>query len=209
MCHSDNNGLVLPPKLAPLQVVIIPIYKTEEQLQAIKSKVLIIIDALKSKGISVKFDDDDSKRSGWKFNEYELKGVPVRVAIGPRDLENNQVEIARRDTLEKSTVSFDGLTEHIETLLEDIQQNIFNKALKFREENTHNADTWEEFEDILDNKGGFVLAHWDGTTETEELIKEKTKATIRVIPFGNEKQAGKCILTGKPSEQRVVFARAY
>jgi len=209
MSHSDDHGLVLPPKLAPLQVVIIPIYKTEEQLQAIKEKVNSLCVELKSKNISVKFDDDDAKRSGWKFNEYELKGVPVRIAIGPRDLENNQVEIARRDTLEKHTASFDGLTAHIETLLEDIQQNIFNKALKFREENTHKADTWEEFIDILDNKGGFVLAHWDGTTETEEAIKEKTKATIRVIPFESEKEEGKCILTGNPSSQRVIFARAY
>ena len=209
MSHSDNNGLVLPPKLAPLQVVIIPIYKTEDQLQAISEKVAVLKATLVTKNISVKFDDDDSKRSGWKFNEYELKGVPVRIAIGPRDLENNQVEIARRDTLEKHTASFDGLVEHIETLLEDIQQNIYNKALKFREENTHKADTWEEFEDILDNKGGFVLAHWDGTSETEEAIKEKTKATIRVIPFDSEKEEGKCILTGKPSAQRVVFARAY
>ena len=209
MCHSDDNGLVLPPKLAPLQVVIIPIYKTEEQLQVIKEKVSVLCTELKSKNISVKFDDDDSKRSGWKFNEYELKGVPVRIAIGPRDLENNQVEIARRDTLEKHTASFDGLLEHIEKLLEDIQQNIYNKALKFREENTRKADTIEEFTDILDNKGGFVLAHWDGTTETEEAIKELTKATIRVIPFDNEKEEGKCILTGKPSAQRVVFARAY
>ncbi|MDR0206481.1 MAG: proline--tRNA ligase [Bacteroidales bacterium] len=209
MSHSDNNGLVLPPKLAPLQVVIIPIYKTEEQLQAIKEKVEEIRKTLVAKNISIKFDDDDSKRSGWKFNEYELKGVPVRIAIGPRDLENNQVEIARRDTLEKHTASFDGLTEHIEALLENIQQNIFNKALKFREENTYHADSWDEFVDILDNKGGFVMAHWDGTSETEEIIKEKTKATIRVIPFGNEKEAGKCIFTGKPSSQRVVFARAY
>jgi prolyl-tRNA synthetase len=209
MCHSDNNGLVLPPRLAPLQVIIIPIYKTEEQRLAIKEKVSILCTELKSKNISVKFDDDDSKRSGWKFNEYELKGVPIRIAIGPRDLENNQVEIARRDTLEKHTASFDGLLEHIETLLEDIQQNVYNKALKFREENTHKADTFEEFEEILDNKGGFVLAHWDGTTETEEAIKEKTKATIRVIPFDREKEAGKCILTGKPSARRVVFARAY
>jgi prolyl-tRNA synthetase len=209
MCHSDNNGLVLPPKLAPLQVVIIPIYKTDEQLQTITEKVSVLSAELKSKNISVKFDNDDSKRSGWKFNEYELKGVPVRIAVGPRDLENNQVEIARRDTLEKKTVSFDGLVTYIENLLEEIQQNIYNKALKFREENTHAADTWEEFIDILDNKGGFVLAHWDGTPETEELIKEKTKATIRVIPFDCKKEKGKCILTGKPSAQRVVFARAY
>jgi len=209
MSHSDNNGLVLPPKLAPLQVVIIPIYKTEEQLQQITEKVSALKAALVAKNISVKFDNDDSKRSGWKFNEYELKGVPVRIAIGPRDLENNQVEIARRDTLEKHTASFDNLAEHIETLLENIQQNIYNKALKFREENTHTADSWEKFVDTLDNKSGFVLAHWDGTTETEEAIKEKTKATIRVIPFDNTKEEGKCILTGKPSAQRVVFARAY
>jgi len=209
MSHSDNNGLVLPPKLAPLQVVIIPIYKTEDQLQAISEKVAVLKATLVTKNISVKFDDDDSKRSGWKFNEYELKGVPVRIAIGPRDLENNQVEIARRDTLEKYIASFDGLAEHIETLLEEIQQNIYNKALKFREENTHKANTWEEFVDILDNRGGFVLAHWDGTSETEEAIKEKTKATIRVIPFDSEKEEGKCIFTGKPSTQRVVFARAY
>jgi len=209
MSHSDDNGLVLPPKLAPLQVVIIPIYKTEEQLQAIKEKTSALCATLKSKNISVKFDDDDSRRSGWKFNEYELKGVPVRIAVGPRDLENNQVEIARRDTLEKHTASFDGLADHIETLLGDIQQNIYNKALKFREENTRKADTWDEFMDILDNKGGFVLTHWDGTSETEELIKEKSKATIRLIPFNNKKEEGKCILTGKPSSQRVVFARAY
>jgi len=209
MAHSDDHGLVLPPKLAPLQVVVVPIYKTEEQLQAITEKVAELKVALVAKNISVKFDDDDSKRSGWKFNEYELKGVPVRIAIGPRDLENNQVEIARRDTLEKYAASFNGLADHIEKLLEDIQQHIYNKALKFREENTYKADTWEEFIDILDNKGGFVRAHWDGTTETEEAIKEKTKATIRVIPFDNEKEAGKCILTGKPSSQRVVFARAY
>jgi prolyl-tRNA synthetase len=209
MCHSDNYGLVLPPKLAPLQVVIIPIYKTEEQLQAIKEKVSTLMASLVEKNISVKFDDDDSKRSGWKFNEYELKGVPIRMAIGPRDLENNQVEIARRDTLEKHTASFNGLTDHLEKLLEEIQQNIYNKALKFREENTHNANTWDEFIDILDNKGGFVRAHWDGTSETEEAIKEKTKATIRVIPFDNENEEGKCILTGKPSSQRVIFARAY
>jgi len=209
MSHSDDNGLVLPPKLAPLQVVIVPIYKTEEQLQAIREKVSALKAILITKNISVKFDDDDSKRSGWKFNEYELKGVPVRIAIGPRDLENNQVEIARRDTLEKHTTSFDSLADHIEALLEDIQQNIYNKALKFREENTRKANTWEEFIDILDNKGGFVLSHWDGTAETEELIKEKSKATIRLIPFNNEKEEGKCILTEKPSSQRVVFARAY
>jgi prolyl-tRNA synthetase len=209
MTHSDDNGLVLPPQLAPIHVVIIPIYKNEEQLQTIIEKVNPLVEKLKAKGISVKFDTDDSKRSGWKFNEYEMKGVPVRVAIGPRDLENNQAEVARRDTLTKETVSFENIDNYIEQLLQDIQQNIYNKALKFREENTRKADTWEEFVDILDNQGGFVAAHWDGTPETEDLIKEKTKATIRCIPFDNPLEEGKCILTGKPSKQRVLFARAY
>lgn len=209
MTHSDDNGLVLPPQLAPIHVVIIPIYKNEEQLQAIIDKVNPLVEKLKAKGITVKFDTDDSKRSGWKFNEYEMKGVPVRVAIGPRDLENNQAEVARRDTLTKETVSFENIDNYIEQLLQDIQQNIYNKALQFREENTRKADTWEEFVDILDNQGGFVAAHWDGTPETEDLIKEKTKATIRCIPFDNPLEEGKCILTGKPSKQRVLFARAY
>ena len=209
MTHSDDNGLVLPPQLAPIHVVIIPIYKNEEQLQTIIEKVNPLVEKLKAKGISVKFDTDDSKRSGWKFNEYEMKGVPVRVAIGPRDLENNQAEVARRDTLTKETVSFENIDNYIEQLLQDIQQNIYDKALKFREENTRKADTWEAFVDILDNQGGFVAAHWDGTPETEDLIKEKTKATIRCIPFDNPLEEGKCILTGKPSKQRVLFARAY
>lgn len=209
MTHSDDNGLVLPPQLAPIHVVIIPIYKNEEQLQTIIEKVNPLVEKLKAKGISVKFDTDDSKRSGWKFNEYEMKGVPVRVAIGPRDLENNQAEVARRDTLTKETVSFENIDNYIEQLLQDIQQNIYDKALKFRKENTRKADTWEEFVDILDNQGGFVAAHWDGTPETEDLIKEKTKATIRCIPFDNPLEEGKCILTGKPSKQRVLFARAY
>lgn len=209
MTHSDDNGLVLPPQLAPIHVVIIPIYKNDEQLQTIIDKVNPLVEKLKAKGISVKFDTDDSKRSGWKFNEYEMKGVPVRVAIGPRDLENNQAEVARRDTLTKETVSFENIDNYIEQLLQDIQQNIYDKALKFREENTRKADTWEEFVDILDNQGGFVAAHWDGTPETEDLIKEKTKATIRCIPFDNPLEEGKCILTGKPSKQRVLFARAY
>lgn len=209
MTHSDDNGLVLPPQLAPIHVVIIPIYKNDEQLQTIIEKVNPLVEKLKAKGISVKFDTDDSKRSGWKFNEYEMKGVPVRVAIGPRDLENNQAEVARRDTLTKETISFENIDNYIEQLLQDIQQNIYNKALKFREENTRKADTWEEFVDILDNQGGFVAAHWDGTPETEDLIKEKTKATIRCIPFDNPLEEGKCILTGKPSKQRVLFARAY
>jgi len=208
MSHSDDNGLVLPPKLAPLQVVIIPIYRQKEQLDTITEKVKPLMDQLKKRGITVKYDDDDSQRSGWKFNEYEMKGVPVRVAIGPRDLENNQAEIARRDTLEKTTVPFDGLDQYIENLLDEIQENIYQKALKFREETTHRADTWEEFEAYLD-QGGFVSAHWDGTPETEELIKEKTKATIRCIPLNNPQEEGTCILTGKPSKERVLFARAY
>jgi prolyl-tRNA synthetase len=208
MSHSDDNGLVLPPMLAPLQVVIVPIYKEVEQLDAIKAKMEPVIKALKAKNITVKLDDDDSRRSGWKFNEYEMKGVPVRIAVGPRDLENNQVEIARRDTLEKQTISFENLDQYIEQLLEDIQNNIFNKALQFREETTRKADTWEQFTQLLD-QGGFVAAHWDGTPETEDAIKEKTKATIRCIPLNNPLEEGKCILTGKPSTQRVLFARAY
>jgi prolyl-tRNA synthetase len=208
MSHSDDNGLVLPPMLAPLQVVIVPIYKEVEQLNAIKAKMEPVIKALKAKNITVKLDDDDSRRSGWKFNEYEMKGVPVRIAVGPRDLENNQVEIARRDTLEKRTISFENLDLYIEQLLEIIQSNIYNKAFQFREQTTRKADTWEEFTQQLD-LGGFVSAHWDGTPETEDAIKEKTKATIRCIPLNNPLEEGKCILTGKPSTQRVLFARAY
>ena len=209
MTHSDNNGLVLPPQLAPIQVVIIPIYKSEEQRAAIALKVQSLVDKFKELNISVKFDDDDSRRSGWKFNEYELKGVPVRIAIGPKDLENDEAEIARRDTLTKETIPFDHVIEHVQQLLKDIQQNLFDKALKFRIENTRKADTWDEFVDLLDNQPGFVSAHWDGTTETEVKIKDLTKATIRCIPFNNPLEDGKCILTGKPSKQRVLFARAY
>ncbi len=209
MSHSDDHGLVLPPKLAPLQVVIIPIFKNEEEEKTIYTVVEPIMRKLKELNISVKYDNDDAKRSGWKFNEYELKGVPIRIAIGPRDLEHHKVEVFRRDTLEKMNFSLENLPEQIVQLLDDIQQSIFNKALKFREENTRKADTWEEFVDILDNQAGFVLAHWDGTAETEEEIKEKTKATIRAIPFDIEMEEGRCILTGKPSRQRVIFARAY
>ena len=209
MSHSDDNGLVLPPALAPIQVVIIPIYKSEEQLNQITEKVQPLIQKLKAKGISVKYDDDDSKRSGWKFNEYEVKGVPVRIAIGPRDLENNHAEVCRRDTLAKTNMPLDTLDVEVEKLLAEIQQSLFDRTVKFREENTRKADTWDEFVDILDNKAGFVYAHWDGTPETEELIKEKAKATIRCIPFNNPLEEGKCILTGKPSKQRVLFARAY
>ena len=209
MTHSDDNGLVLPPKLAPIQVVIIPIYKNEEQLKQISEKVEVLTKKLQARGISVKYDDDDSQRSGWKFNEYEVKGVPVRVAIGPRDLENNQAEVARRDTLEKASYALDTLDETVEKLLEEIQSNLYNRSLQFRDANIRKADTWDEFMSLLDNEAGFVYAHWDGTTETEEKIKELAKATIRCIPFDNPLEDGKCILTGKPSKQRVLFARAY
>jgi len=209
MAHSDDNGLVLPPKLAPIQVVIVPVYKNVDQLNNIRDKVNIIVNALRSKGITVKFDDNDNKKPGWKFAEYELKGVPVRLAVGPRDLENNTVEVARRDTLEKNTVGFDGIPDYIENLLNDIQQGIYNKALNFRAEHTTRADTWEEFTELLKNKGGFISAHWDGTVETEEKIKNETKATIRCIPLDNDPEEGKCIYTGNPSKQRVLFAMAY
>ncbi len=209
MAHSDDNGLVLPPKLAPIQVVIVPVYKDTETLEKISLVANAIKSQLEAKNITVKYDDRDSQRSGWKFNEYELKGVPVRITIGPRDLENNQAEVFRRDTLEKQSLSLDNLPGMVENLLVDIQQNLYNKALAFRQNNIRKADTWEEFVDILENKGGFVYAHWDGTTETEELIKEKTKATIRCIPFDNPYEEGSCILTGKPSKERVLFAKAY
>lgn len=209
MAHSDDNGLVLPPKLAPIQVVIVPIYKTEEQLQQIGELADKIMKGLKEKGISVKFDGRDHLKPGWKFNEYEFKGVPVRIAIGPRDMEQGTAEVARRDTLTKEILQIENLAEEIPALLNKIQESLFNKALSFREENTRKADTWEEFIDILDNKSGFVSAHWDGTAETEEKIKEATKATIRCIPLDNPMEEGKCIFSGKPSSQRVLFARAY
>jgi len=209
MAHSDDNGLVLPPKLAPIQVVIVPVYKDIETLEKISLVANTLKNQLESKNITVKYDDRDSQRSGWKFNEYELKGVPVRITLGPRDLENNQAEIFRRDTLEKQSLPLENLPDKIENLLIEIQQNMYNKALAFRQENTRKADTWEEFVDIIENKGGFVSAHWDGTTETEDAIKEKTKATIRCIPFNNPQENGKCILTGKPSKERVLFAKAY
>ncbi len=209
MAHSDDNGLVLPPKLAPYQVVIVPIYKELEQLNAISAKVDEIVAELKLKGISVKFDDNDAKKPGWKFAEYELKGVPVRLAMGPRDLENGTVEVARRDTLTKEVVSIDLIGQYISNLLEEIQKNIYQKALNFRNEHITKADTWEEFQDVLKNKGGFILAHWDGTPETEQKIKDETKATIRCIPFDAVEEEGKCIYSGKPSHQRVLFAIAY
>lgn len=208
MTHSDDNGLVLPPKLAPLQVVIVPIYKTADDLALISAKVEPLVALLRAKGISVKYDDADNKRPGFKFADYEVKGVPVRLALGMRDLENGTVELFRRDTLEKESVAFEGIEERIEYLLTDIQNNLFRKALEHRERLTDTADTYEEFKEKIE-KGGFILAHWDGTPETEEKIKEETKATIRCIPFDGDKTPGKCMVTGKPSAQRVVFARSY
>ena len=208
MTHSDDHGLVLPPKLAPTQVVIIPIYKTDDQLALITEKALTIKKELEARGISVKYDGRDTQKPGWKFNEYEFKGVPVRIAIGPRDLENNTVEIARRDTLEKENLTADNLGIKIENLLEQIQKNLYQKALNFRENNTFKVDTWDEFLEKIE-EGGFLLAHWDGTSETEEKIKELTKATIRTIPLNAPHEEGKCVYSGKPSHRRVVFARAY
>ena len=208
MTHSDDNGLVLPPHLAPIQVVIIPIYKNAEQLAAVSARVESIVAELRAKGISVKYDDADNKRPGFKFADYELKGVPVRLAIGARDLENNTVEVMRRDTLEKSSASLDGIVEYVANLLEDIQNNIYTKALNYRNSRMIEVDTYEEFKEKIE-EGGFILAHWDGTTETEERIKEETKATIRCIPLDGDKTPGKCMVTGKPSAQRVIFARNY
>jgi len=209
MTHSDDNGLVLPPNLAPFQVVIVPIYRGEEQLLEVSAKAQEIKAELEKVGVSVKFDNRDTHKPGWKFAEYELKGVPVRIALGPKDLENGTVEVARRDTLEKEILQQSDVANKIVHLLEQIQTNLYTKASDFREETTHRADTWDEFVKILDTHGGFVYAHWDGTAETEEAIKEKSKATIRCIPLDNPKEEGACILTGKPSTQRVVFARAY
>jgi prolyl-tRNA synthetase len=209
MTHSDDDGLILPPRIAPVQVVIVPIYKGEDQKKTIDTRVNAIVAELKSLGIRVKYDDSDNARPGWKFAEYELKGVPVRMAIGARDLEQNVAEIARRDTKEKRSVSLDGISEYVSSLLKEIQQNIYNKAKAFRDDHITPANSWDEFEKLLDDKGGFISAHWDGTAETESAIKEKTKATIRCIPLDNKKEDGKCILTGKPSVQRVLFARAY
>ncbi|WP_020597953.1 proline--tRNA ligase [Spirosoma panaciterrae] len=207
MAHSDDDGLVLPPKLAPIQVVIVPIYRTEEQLEQISAKIKPFVQELRKAGVSVKYDDSDANKPGWKFAEYELRGVPIRLAMGGRDLENGTVEIARRDLKTKETVPFYGLTERIKALLEDIQQTIYNKAKAFREEHTVTVDTFEEFQTQIEN--GFVLAHWDGTSETEEAIKEATKATIRCIPFDQKPEEGVCVYSGKPSKGRVVFARAY
>jgi len=209
MAHSDDQGLVLPPKLAPIQVVIVPIYKKPEQLNEISEYANKIKNDLELKGIKVKYDDRDTFKPGWKFSEYEFKGVPVRIAIGPRDLENQTVEVARRDTLEKDILQVADIGSKIEHLLEQIQKKLYHKALSFRENNTFSVDNWDEFKDTIENKGGFILAHWDGTTETEEKIKEETKATIRTIPLISRPENGRCIYTGNPSKQRVVFARAY
>jgi len=209
MAHSDDKGLVLPPKLAPIQVVIVPIYKSDEQLEAIREVANKISDSLKAKNISVKFDDRDTHRPGHKFAEYELKGVPIRLAIGPKDLEKGSVELARRDTFEKNFVSQEGIDVYIENLLEEMQESIFNKAFKFREESTYKVDTYEEFKKQLVEKPGFYLAHWDGTAETEEKIKNETKATVRCIPLDAEDEEGVCMVTGKPSKRRVIFAKAY
>jgi prolyl-tRNA synthetase len=209
MTHSDDNGLVLPPNLAPIQVVIVPIFKNEEQLELISEKANLIANDLKSKGIRVKFDNRTTHKPGWKFAEYELKGIPLRIAIGPKDLEKGTVELARRDTLSKSFENQEGLAVVIENLLKDIQQDLFAKAEAFRDDHITKVDTFEEFKDILNSKGGFLFAHWDGTSETEEKIKELTKATIRCIPLEQTKETGKCVFSGKESKQRVLFAKAY
>jgi prolyl-tRNA synthetase len=208
MTHSDDNGLVLPPHLAPIQVVIIPIYKNAEQLAEITAVVNPIIEKLGKMGISVKFDDADNKRAGFKFADYELKGVPVRLVLGARDIANGTVEVMRRDTLEKSVAQLSGIEEHVAALLEEIQANIFQKALKLREQKTYICDSYEEFKERIED-GGFFLCHWDGTTETEEKIKEETKATIRCIPLDGDETPGKCMVTGKPSARRVIIARSY
>ena len=209
MAHSDDSGLILPPKLAPIQVVIVPIYRSDEEFEKISVVATELVKKLKDRNISVKYDNRDTQRPGFKFAEYELKGVPVRLAIGGRDLENGTIEIARRDTQEKHTITRENLDEHIEKLLEEIQASIYNKALAFRDQNIRKVNSYEEFKQILDDKGGFISAHWDGTADTEKKIKEETKATIRCIPLDNEQEEGICIFSGKPSSQRVLFARAY
>jgi len=209
MAHSDDSGLILPPRIAPLQVVLVPIYKGADSKPVIDEKAMAIVNELKKKGISVKYDQDDVNRPGWKFAQYELQGVPVRIALGLRDIENNQAEVARRDTKEKQTVGLDGIVGYVENLLQEIQTAMYEKARSFRDSHITPVDTWEEFVQTLETKGGFISAHWDGTPETEELIKTKTKATIRCIPLNNTVEEGRCILTGKPSRERVLFAKAY
>jgi prolyl-tRNA synthetase len=209
MAHSDDDGLIIPPKLAPIQVVIVPIYKGDDQKALVDERVHALVKELKAEGIKVKYDNNENARPGWKFAEYELKGVPVRIGIGARDIENNSVEVARRDTKEKLNMSMDGLATNIVRLLNAIQENIYNRAHSFRESHITPADNWDDFVKLLDEKGGFISAHWDGTGETEDKIKELTKATIRCIPLNNQQEEGKCILTGNASAQRVLFARAY
>ncbi len=209
MAHSDDDGLIVPPRLAPIHVVIVPIFRSDEELAKVSAAVEPIMADLRKAGLTVKFDNRDTHKPGFKFAEYEMKGVPVRIAIGPRDLEGGTVEVARRDTKEKHVLKMEGITAVIEVLLEDIQRNLYNRALKFRETNTTSVDSYEEFKRVLDEKGGFVLAHWDGSRESEQKIKEETKATIRCIPLDASREAGTCIYSGKPSEGRVVFARAY
>ena len=209
MTHSDDHGLVLPPKLAPIQVAIVPIYRQAEQLETIREKLKPLIAELRQRGISVKLDDDDKRKPGWKFAEYEMKGVPIRLAMGPRDLENNEVEVARRDTLSKETLSYEGLAAKLEQLLEEIQGNLYQKALRMREERTFEANSKEEFLELIKGQKGFVSAHWDGTEATEEAIKQACKATIRCIPLDGKDEPGDCVWTGKPSQRRVIFAKAY
>jgi prolyl-tRNA synthetase len=209
MAHSDDYGLVLPPKLAPIQVVIVPIYRKDEELAQIVELADKIADGLKKLGVSVKVDGDDQHKPGWKFAQYELQGVPVRLAIGPRDLQNGTVELARRDTLTKEVLPLEGIEQHIHDLMDEIQTSIYQRAMDYRIENTRTADTYDEFKQILKEKGGFIMAHWDGTAETEEKIKQETKATIRCLPIDGPKEPGKCMVTGKPSERRVAFAIAY
>jgi prolyl-tRNA synthetase len=209
MAHSDDDGLILPPKIAPLQVVIVPIHKGVEQRETLDAKCKELVQQLKNRGIRLKYDNNDNVRPGWKFAEYEKKGVPIRIALGIRDLESNTVEIVRRDTKEKNTVSMNGIADTVMELLDQIHLSIYNRALSYQQSHITKTDNWEEFQKLLDDKGGFIAAHWDGTAETEELIKEKTKATIRCIPLNNPQETGKCIFTGKPSKERVLFARAY
>jgi len=208
MAHSDNNGLVVPPKLAPYQVVIVPIYRNDEQMKSISVKALEIKRLLESRNIRVKFDDRDTQKPGFKFTEWEFKGVPLRIAIGPRDLENETVEVARRDTLEKEVLQMKDIDQKVENLLEQIQKNLYQKALDFRNMSTFKVDSWVDFLEQIE-KGGFILAHWDGTPETEQKIKEETKATIRLIPIDGDPKEGTCVYSGRPSKQRVYFARAY
>ena len=209
MAHGDDQGLIMPPRIAPVQVVIVPIYKGDEQKKLIDTKANELVQQLKAVGIRVKYDDSDNARPGWKFAEYELKGVPVRLALGARDLENNVVEIARRDTKEKSSISLDGLAGQVSSLLEEIQRNMFEKARVYRDSHITKVDSWDEFKEVLNGKAGFISAHWDGTGETEEKIKQETKATIRCIPLNSEEEAGVCVYSGNPSKQRVLFALSY